>query len=192
MGVFQCDVFQNNVFQGPCDVAAVADQHGAMYILQREWRAAQKRRHAREAEQREEHRARLNELDKLYRKIHGEIVDEPAAEHAPVPVRLPPETPIPMDLGLARMLQGLLPGPLQRMAGALGRAIEPPPPPPPDPAIAEAAEAQQEFGPYEQAIDVPGDILDTAPPLEDDGILDGPEPDIEQDRTYRKIKRWLQ
>jgi hypothetical protein len=95
--VFQCNVFQNSVFQGPCDVAAPERRGGAFYPTPEELRRLQQSIERREEEKRDKDRALQREVERAYRKAHG--IPEPVEPEPEVFEEAVEEQPFFLDSG---------------------------------------------------------------------------------------------
>jgi hypothetical protein len=98
MGVFQCNVFDNAIFQGPCDAGAAPERRGgAFYPTPEELRRLQQSIERREEARRDKDRALQAEVERAYRKAHG--IPEPVEPEPEIVAQVVEEPPFFLDSG---------------------------------------------------------------------------------------------
>jgi hypothetical protein len=175
MGVFQCNVFQNNVFQGPCDVVAAPERTGgAFYPSPEELRRLRQSIERREEARRDKDRALQKEVERAYRKAHG--IPEPVEPEPETVEELLEEPPFFLD-------SGNIPDPVIRL---------------PDPNLISALQqAPVQQGPSEDEIMMAEVAQEWAEfqrefMLKDDDLEDEDlEEELRNDPLYKKLKMFL-
>jgi hypothetical protein len=175
MGVFQCDVFQNNIFQGPCDAGAAPERRGgAFYPTPEELRHLQQSIERRDENIRAKDRALQREVERAYRKAHG--IPEPVESEPEVLEEAVEEPPFFLD-------SGNIPDPIIRLPdpNLLSALQQAPVPRQPSEDEIMMAEVAQEWAAFQREFMGEDDDLDAG----------DPEEELRNDPMYKKLMMFL-